>query len=74
MLPGEHNQAPRHSALPLPARGQRVGVRGSLQDLCRCDLAASSTPRVPTSPRSRGEVETVPCCAFFDSRSERIAR
>jgi len=48
--------------LPLPARGERVGVRGLFETGRHLQVARKLTPRnpryarLPTSPRKRGEV------------------
>jgi hypothetical protein len=49
--------------LPLPACGERVGVRGRIRDSERSGCGYAPSPgalRAPTSPRKRGEVQAVP--------------
>jgi hypothetical protein len=51
--------------LPLPACGERVGVRGPLRELRRSESWRGPLTRrfAPTSPRKRGEVENAaPLC------------
>ncbi len=59
--------------LPLPAGGERVGVRGPLRESERqnCKLRLAGRPphpsrkRAPTSPHTRGEVNAAVLCGGF---------
>jgi hypothetical protein len=42
--------------LPLPACGERVGVRGTLRERVCGEFPSPVALRAPTSPRKRGEV------------------
>ena len=50
----------RGTSLPLPACGERVGVRGRFRHSERSGCGNAPSPgslRLPTSPRTRGEVQ-----------------